>query len=82
VGKLTFAKDASLADPARLFNASLDGNCARAIDIRAGEAIDASAFTALVRAAVAQNRARPAKSANKSAKKKAAKKPLRKKRSR
>jgi hypothetical protein len=81
VVKLTFAKGASLADPARLFNASLDGNVRRAIDIRAGEAIDASAFTALVRAAVAQNRARPAKSANKSAKKKAAKKPLRKKRS-
>ena len=53
--KLTFAKGASLDDPARLFNASLEGNTSRAIDIREGEAIDASAFTALIRQAVALN---------------------------
>jgi hypothetical protein len=53
--KLTFAKGASLKDPARLFNASLDGNARRAIDIREGEAVDAAAFKALVRAAVALN---------------------------
>jgi hypothetical protein len=53
--KLTFAKGASLEDPARLFNASLDGNARRAIDIREGEEIDASAFKALVRAAAALN---------------------------
>lgn len=55
VVKLTFAKGASLADPAKLFNSSLDGNVRRAIDIREGEAIDAAAFQALVRAAVALN---------------------------
>jgi hypothetical protein len=55
--KLTFAKGAALADPAKLFNASLDGGTRRAIDIRAGEEIDARAFQALVRAAVALNRA-------------------------
>ena len=55
VVKLTFAKGASLKDPARLFNASLDGNVRRAIDIREGEAVDAGAFKALVRAAVALN---------------------------
>jgi hypothetical protein len=53
--KLTFAKGASLKDPAGLFNASLDGNMRRAIDIHEGEEIDASAFTALVRQAVALN---------------------------
>ena len=53
--KLTFAKGASLKDPARLFNASLDGNARRAIDIREGEAIDESAFKALVREAIALN---------------------------
>ena len=53
--KLTFAKGASLPDPARLFNASLDGNTRRAIDIHEGEAIDARAFKALIRAAVARN---------------------------
>lgn len=53
--KLTFAKGASLADPAKLFNASLDGNARRAIDIREGEEVDARAFVALVRAAVALN---------------------------
>ena len=55
VVKLTFAKGASLKDPARLFNASLDGNVRRAIDIHEGEAIDESAFQALVRQAVALN---------------------------
>jgi hypothetical protein len=55
VVKLTFAKGASLKDPARLFNSSLDGNTRRAIDIREGEAIDAKAFTALIRAAVDLN---------------------------
>src|SRR5437868_14991967 len=54
--KLTFAKGAFLKDPARLFNSSLEGNVRRAIDIHAGEEVDASAFTALVRQAVALNR--------------------------
>jgi hypothetical protein len=53
--KLTFAKGASLPDPAKLFNASLDGGTRRAIDIREGEDLDAVAFKALVRAAVALN---------------------------
>ena len=53
--KLTFAKGASLKDPARLFNSSLDGNVRRAIDIHEGEKVDASAFKALVRQAVALN---------------------------
>ena len=57
VVKLTFAKGASLSDPARLFNSSLDGNVRRAIDIREGEEIDESAFKALVRQAVALNSA-------------------------
>src|SRR5580765_7873895 len=52
VVKLTFAKGASLRDPARLFNSSLEGKVRRAIDIREREAIDASAFKALVREAV------------------------------
>jgi hypothetical protein len=56
--KLTFAKGASLPDPSGLFNASLDGNTRRAIDIHAGEAIDAAAFQALVLAAVALNRSK------------------------
>ena len=55
--KLTFAKGASLEDPAGLFNASLDGNVRRAIDIHEGEKVDASAFKALVRDAVALNSA-------------------------
>ena len=55
VVKLTFAKGASLKDPAKLFNSSLDGNVRRAIDIPEGEAIDADAFKALIRAAVALN---------------------------
>ena len=53
--KLTFAKGASLKDPAKLFNSSLDGNTRRAIDIHEGEEIDEQAFTALIRAAVALN---------------------------
>lgn len=63
--KLTFAKGAQLADPAGLFNASLDGNARRAIDLRAGEAVDATAFKALIRQAVALNRAGKAKPSNK-----------------
>ena len=55
VVKLTFAKGASLKDPARLFNSSLEGNTRRAIDIHEGEAVDASAFKTLVRLAVALN---------------------------
>src|SRR3954469_4850578 len=55
VVKLTFAKGASLKDPARLFNSSLDGNVRRAIDIHEGEKVDESAFKELVRAAVALN---------------------------
>ena len=58
VVKLTFAKGASLEDPEKLFNASLDGNVRRAIDIREGEAIDEAALTALVREAVALNGAK------------------------
>jgi hypothetical protein len=53
--KLTFFKGASLKDPAKLFNSSLDGNTRRAIDIHEGEEIDANAFKALIRAAVALN---------------------------
>lgn len=53
--KLTFHKGASLKDPAKLFNSSLDGNVRRAIDIHEGEEIDATAFKALIRAAVALN---------------------------
>ena len=56
VVKLTFAKGASLKDPARLFNSGLDGNVRRTIDIHEGEEIDESAFKALVREAVALNR--------------------------
>lgn len=55
--KLTFAKGASLPDPAGLFNASLEGGTRRAIDLREGETIDAKALQALVRAAVALNAA-------------------------
>ena len=54
--KLTFARGARVPDPSRLFNASLDGNTRRAIDIHEGDAIDARAFKALVKAAVALNR--------------------------
>jgi hypothetical protein len=67
VVKLTFFKGASLKDPAKLFNSSLDGNVRRAIDIHEGEEIDANAFKALIRAAVALN----ASSARKSPKPKA-----------
>ena len=56
VVKLTFAKGASLKDPARLFNSSLDGNVRRAIDIHEGEEVDESAFKALVRQAAALNK--------------------------
>ncbi|MCX6605275.1 MAG: DUF1801 domain-containing protein [Acidobacteria bacterium] len=56
VVKLTFAKGASLPDPTRLFNASLEGNVRRAIDIPEGVQLDESAFKALIRAAVARNR--------------------------
>lgn len=62
--KLTFAKGAALPDPAGLFNASLDGNVRRAIDIAKGEQIDAEAFKALIAAAVALNQsAKPLKRA-------------------
>jgi hypothetical protein len=53
--KLTFSNGASLKDPAKLFNSSLDGNARRAIDIHEGEEVDAGAFKALIRAAVALN---------------------------
>ena len=65
VVKLTFAKGASLKDPARLFNSSLDGNVRRAIDIHEGEQVDASAFKALVRQAVALNGSGKSKSTKK-----------------
>ena len=55
VVKMTFSKGASLEDPSRLFNSSLDGNARRAIDIHEGEEIDAPALKALIRAAVALN---------------------------
>ena len=55
--KLTFPKGAALDDPSGLFNASLEGNTRRAIDIHEGEAVDAAAFQALVKAAVARNAA-------------------------
>src|SRR5438046_490477 len=66
VVKLTFAKGASLKDPARLFNSSLDGNVRRAIDIHEGEEVDESTFTALVRQAAALNssgKSKPSKKA-------------------
>src|SRR6516164_4735864 len=58
VVKLTFAKGASLKDPAGLFNSSLEGNVRRAIDIQEGEKVDEKALQALIRAAVALNKAR------------------------
>jgi hypothetical protein len=61
--KLTFAKGAALDDPSGLFNASLEGNVRRAIDIREGDRIDAAALKALVRAAVALNTAKKPKRA-------------------
>ena len=66
VVKLTFAKGASLDDPARLFNSSLEGNARRAIDIHEGEEVDESAFKALVRRAIALNssgKSKPSKKA-------------------
>ena len=65
VVKLTFAKGASLKDPSRLFNSSLDGNTRRAIDIREGEDVDASAFKAIVRQAVALNTSGKSKASKK-----------------
>jgi hypothetical protein len=62
VVKLTFAKGASLKDPARLFNSSLDGNVRRAIDIQEGEEIDESAFKVLIREAIALNSSGKSKS--------------------
>ncbi|QDQ27013.1 DUF1801 domain-containing protein [Chitinimonas arctica] len=56
VVKMTFAKGASLPDPSKLFNSSLDGNTRRAIDIREGENLDEEALKALIRAAVALNK--------------------------
>jgi hypothetical protein len=64
--KLTFAKGASLQDPSGLFNASLDGNARRAIDIHEGEEVDADAFQALIGEAIALNRASKAKPTKKS----------------
>jgi hypothetical protein len=61
VVKLTFAKGAALADPLHLFNASLDGNTRRAIDLREGDTVDEEAFKALIRAAVALNTSAAAK---------------------
>ena len=58
VVKMTFAKGAAIADPAGLFNSSLDGNVRRAIDLREGDEIDADALAALVKAAVALNAAK------------------------
>jgi hypothetical protein len=63
--KLTFAKGASLKDPAGLFNSSLEGNVRRAIDIHEGEEVDESAFKALVRQAVALNSSGKSKSSKK-----------------
>ena len=65
VVKLTFAKGASLKDPAHLFNSSLDGNTRRAIDIAEGEKVDESAFKALIREAIALNSAGKAKASKK-----------------
>lgn len=72
VVKLTFAKGAALLDPARLFNASLEGGTRRAIDIREGETVDARAFKALVKAAVAHNAAAAKPAATRAAAKPAA----------
>ena len=65
VVKLTFAKGASLKDPSGLFNSGLDGNVRRAIDIHEGEDVDASAFKALVREAIALNSSGKSKSSKK-----------------
>jgi hypothetical protein len=61
--KLTFAKGASLPDPKKLFNSSLDGNVRRAIDFHEGDKVNATAFKALIREAVKLNTAKPAKRA-------------------
>jgi hypothetical protein len=58
VVKMTFARGAALADPARLFNSSLEGNTRRAIDFRAGEKINEKALKTLIRAAVTQNKSK------------------------
>jgi hypothetical protein len=58
VVKLTFAKGASVKDPKKLFNSSLDGNVRRALDIKEGDQVDATAFKALIKAAVAVNQAK------------------------
>jgi len=65
VVKLTFAKGASLKDPSRLFNSSLDGNVRRAIDIHEGEDVDEAAFKALVRQAITLNSATKSKRSKK-----------------
>jgi len=65
VVKLTFAKGASLKDPARLFNSSLEGNVRRAIDIHEGEEVDEAAFKALIRQAVALNSSAKSKGSKK-----------------
>jgi hypothetical protein len=65
VVKLTFAKGASLKDPGRLFNSSLDGNVRRAIDIHEGEEVNATAFKTLIRQAVALNSSGKSKSSKK-----------------
>ncbi len=70
--KLTFAKGASLPDPAGIFNASLEGNTRRAIDIREGEKLDEKALKALIKAAVALNESKPAKPKKKPATRKPA----------
>ena len=81
--KLTFAKGASLKDPKRLFNSSLDGNVRRAIDIFEGKPVDEAAFKKLILDAVALNSAKKSKPARKAkkapAKKKSVKKPAKKK---
>jgi hypothetical protein len=61
VVKLTFPKGAALDDPSRLFNASLEGNTRRAIDLHEGDALDEQAFTTLIQAAAALNTSKPAK---------------------
>ena len=65
VVKLAFAKGASLKDPVRLFNAGLEGNTRRAIDISEGEEVDAATFTALIREAIARNSSGKSKTAKK-----------------
>jgi len=78
--KLTFAKGASLKDPKRLFNSSLDGNVRRAIDIFEGKPVDEAAFKKLILDAVALNSAKKTKPAKKApARKKSVKKPAKKK---